>query len=120
MVTTVIRCLIAIFFIFPVIEALSASAGTLFKLYWRLDYEIFGCTTKKRVSKNHRKIELESSQRADSTDSLKGSEVPPPVESVNQLHKACLKSRVVPRLSEPYVIGRKRKRSLLFSFNLID
>ena len=32
---------------------------------------------------------------ADSTESLKGSEVPPPVESVHQRQKACPKSRVV-------------------------
>ncbi len=48
------------------------------------------------------------SLRADSTDSLKRSEVPPPVESAHQRRKACLRSRAVPRLEEPNFIGRER------------
>ena len=56
-----------------------------------------------------------TSLRADSTDSLKKSEVPPPVESGHQQHKTFPKSRVLPRLEEPDLIGGKR--SLLFSFN---
>ena len=59
-----------------------------------------------------------SSLRADSTDSLKRSEVSPPVESANQLHKVRLQSRVVSRLEEPNFIGGKR--SLVFSFSLLD
>ena len=59
-----------------------------------------------------------SSLRTDSTDSLKRSEVRPPVESAHQQHKACLKLRVVPRLKEPDPIGGKR--SLLLLFSLID
>ena len=59
-----------------------------------------------------------SSLRADFTVSLKRSEVPPPVESADQLCKVCLKSRVVPRLEELNIIGRKR--FILFSFSLID
>ena len=58
------------------------------------------------------------SLRADSTDSQTRSEVPPPVESAHQQDKACPKSRVVPRHEEPDLIGGKR--SLLFSFSLID
>ena len=61
---------------------------------------------------------IESSLRADSADSLKRSEVPLPVESAHQQHKACPKSRVLPRLQELDVTGGKR--SLLFSFSLID
>ena len=52
--------------------------------------------------------------RADSSNSLKRSEV----ESANQLQKACLESRVVPRFEEPNLIGGKI--SLLLSFSLID
>ena len=48
------------------------------------------------------------SLRADSTDSLKRSEVPPPVESAHQRRKACLRSRGVPRVEEPNLIGRER------------
>ena len=59
-----------------------------------------------------------SSLRADSTYSLTRSEVPPPVESAHKQDKAFPKSRVVHRLEEPDLIGRKR--SLLFSFSLID
>ena len=58
------------------------------------------------------------SLHADSTDSLKRSEVPPPVECVQQQHNACPESCVVPRLEEPDLICGKR--SLLFSFSLID
>ena len=43
------------------------------------------------------------SLRANSTNSLKENEVPSPVESTNQRHKACPKSRVVPRLEEPKI-----------------
>ena len=49
---------------------------------------------------------------------LKRSEVRPPVESAHQQNKACPRSRVVPRLEEPDLIGGKR--SLLLSFSLID
>ena len=49
---------------------------------------------------------------ADSS-SLKSNEVPPQVEFAHQQHKACRKSRVVPRLEEPDLIGGKR--SLLLS-----
>ena len=51
------------------------------------------------------------------TDFLKKSEVPPPVESAYQLHKAYPKSHVVPRIKELSLIGGKR--SILFSFGLI-
>ena len=47
------------------------------------------------------------SLRADSTDSMKRSDVPPPVESAHQRHKAGLKSCVVPRLEEPNLIVEK-------------
>ena len=63
-------------------------------------------------------ISAGSSLRADSTDFLKGSELPPPVYSSHQRHKACPKSRVVPRLEEPSLTDGKR--SLLFSFSLIN
>ena len=53
------------------------------------------------------------SLRADSTDSLKRSEVRPPVYSAHQQHKASPKSRMVPRLEEPDLIGGKI--SLLFN-----
>ena len=45
------------------------------------------------------------SLRADPTDSLKTSEVPPPVKYAHQRHKACSRSLVVPMLEEPNLIG---------------
>ena len=59
-----------------------------------------------------------SSLRANSTDSRTGSEVPYPVESTHERQKAYPKSRVIPRLQEPNLIGGKR--SLLFSSRLIN
>ena len=64
-----------------------------------------------------RSCHLRPSLRADSTDSLKRSEVSPVVEYAHQQHKACPESRVVPRLAEPDLIGRKR--SPLFSVSLL-
>ena len=55
---------------------------------------------------------------ADSTNSLKRTEVHLPAEPANQRHEACLKSHVLPRLKEPNLVGGRR--SLLFSFSLID
>ena len=63
-------------------------------------------------------ILLYVSLRADSTDSVKRSEVPPPVESVHQRHRACPKSHAVPRLEKANIIGGEI--SLLFSLSLID
>ena len=57
------------------------------------------------------------SLHADSTSSLKRSEVPPPVVSAHQRHKACPKSRGVPRLEAPDLIGGKR--SPLFYLQVI-
>ena len=63
-------------------------------------------------------LRADSTDSSKSTDSLKRSEVCSPVESAHQQNKACPKSRVVPRLEEPDLIGGKR--SLLLSFSLID
>ena len=58
------------------------------------------------------------SLRANSTDFVKRSELPPQVDPAHQQRKACPKSRVVPRLKESNLIGGKRP--LLFSFTKVD